>query len=858
MKVLTIGPTRSVFEELVALGTSTRGLTEDEAANRLHTHGENRVEAVPAVSWWQRARSAAGSPFVVLLAVLSVILVAVGDLRGAITCLTMVAVCAGVRWWQLIRADRAMAALHELDLHTATVRRRVSADAVPRRREVPVEDLVPGDVVELDAGDVVGADVRLLRTKRLRVDQSVLSGESLPVGKNADTAGGTVASALDRPDLCFAGTGVVSGSAVGVVVATGSSTAFAEAGSSITMTRPVSSIDAGVRSVSWTLVRFMAALVPIVLVISGGISGDWTRAMLFAISVAVGLTPELLPVVVAATFLRGAVALSHRNVVVKRPESLGDLGAVDVLCIDKTGTLTEDRVAYAFAVDLDGRPDDLVDTYAYLAAAYQSSPHNQLDTALTERLDDTDEMLTLARFTAIDDTPFDPEQRRSTVMVRERGDEYLLITKGDPQAVIELCDHTQTGGCVRPMTGTARRAAELLVANYHDDGVRILAVAAKTVPDQRFPAPSLDHDSGFTLVGFVGFVDPVRPSAEPAIHRWREAGLAITVVTGDSPAVARHVCRRAGMPVDRVVLGAEVDELTDRQLADLARASTLFARVDPHTKTRIVTALRGDGHTVGLVGDGVNDTAALRVADVGICMGTAAATARGAADLILLDNDLTAVADAVVQGRRTLANSAKFVTITTASNLGNAISVVAASVLLPFLPMLPVQLMVQNLLYETTQLTLPFDTVDRASLARPGRWRPRSLTAFAITFGLISSAFDLATFAMLWWILGADTPAESALFQTGWFVEATLSQVLVVLVLRSRPGRTTPAPTRLLLAAVGLASCAALILPFLPAIHWIGLTALPTAYFPWLAGILVSYLAITYAVLRFWPQAARR
>jgi len=847
----------SAFQVFTTLASTPRGLTEQEASERLGQVGENRRPCDGPPTSARRLRTAVGGPFIALLLALGLVLGAVGDVRGWVTVATMVALCIGVRCWQQSRTERALRALRDFTTYTATVRRRLGVETDPVSYEIPVEDLVPGDVVLLSPGDVIHADLRLVSAHGLRVDQSAISGESLPVAKTADPVDGRQSSPLDGPNTCFAGTSVVGGSGTAVVIATGPRTYWGAATRASEVTRPRTSVDAGVASVASVLIRFMFVMVPIVLAVSGWVTGDWGRAWLFAVSVGVSLTPELLPVIVAATFLRGATSLTKRRVIVKRLESIADLGAIDVLCLDKTGTLTEDRVAYAFAVDIDGRPDEQVETYACVAAAFPDAPYNQLDAALSDLVEPDQQTLLRARFTKISETPFDVHQRRSTVVVRERSDEHLAITKGDPDVVLALSSHVQLGGVVTELSEELAEQGRDLVASLHRHGVRVLAIAAKPVAVERpFGHPSAEV-TGSVLVGFVLFVDPIKPTVTEAVHRLIGAGINVKVLTGDAPEVAEHVCRTAGLPIGHIVTGSDIDPLSDGVLRKIISRTTVFARIDSQQKARIVSALRAHGHTVGFIGDGINDSAALRIADVGICVDTATDVARHAADLILLDKDLTVVAGAVREGRRTLGNTMKYVKITTASNVGNAASVVLASALLPFLPMLPIQLMVQNLLYEVTQLTLPFDRVDEEYLSVPRRWQSTGLTSFAVAFGLLSSVFDLATFGVLWCIMDANSVAEQTIFQTGWFVEGLLSQVLVVLVLRSRHGlRAAGAPALPLLGAVVAVLLTGLFLPFTPVAHWVGLAPLPGAYFGWLALILVAYLVATSQLKRRWVRRA--
>jgi Mg2+-importing ATPase len=602
--------------------------------------------------------------------------------------------------------------------------------------------------------------------------------------------------------------------------------------------RSASSFDVGVRAVGWTLVRFMLVMVPIVLVVNGTITGNWGQAAMFALAVAVGLTPEMLPVVVTTNLARGAVRLARHKVIVKRLNAVQDLGGMDVLCVDKTGTLTEDRVAYAHSVDPLGRPDGEAAEYAYLAVRFQVTPMNSLDEAIVEQLaEESEDLLYEAMFDKVDEFAFDHDRRRGTVVVRQRGGEHLLITKGDPARVLPLCTQVQRDGEVIDLNPAAARHAEDVVRSYAEHGMRVLAVAARQ--DVRRP-----NENDLVLVGFVGFVDPVRSSAADAVRQLTDHGVAVKILTGDNQHVAAYVAAQAGITVGEIVLGEDIEAATDSQLGKLLR-HTVFARLTPAHKSRVVTALRADGHAVGFIGDGVNDAAALRIADVGISADSATDVAREAADLLLTDRDLTVVAQGVVEGRRTLGNTMKYVRITASSNFGNVFTVLAASAFLPFLPMLPIQLIAQNLLYDCAQLALPWDRVDREYLRRPRRWDARDLARFMLVFGPVSSLFDLAMFGALWWAL--DLGGRPALFQTGWFVESLLSQVLVVLVLRGR-GR----PSKPVLAAAAAVGVIALALPLT---GWLGLHTLPGAYFLWLAGILAAYTITVLLVKALYPRA---
>ncbi|WP_445183348.1 magnesium-translocating P-type ATPase [Pseudonocardia sp. Cha107L01] len=852
------------------LSASPKGLTEAEAAVRLAGCGDNQMPAPAEAGLARRVVTAVRSPFVGLLAGLGVVFAALGDARGALTVAAMVALSVGVRLWQHTRSLRSVAALRAQVSVTATVRRRATDGCPPVEREIPSQDVVPGDVVLLAPGDLVPADVRVLAAADLVVDQSTLSGEAVPVSKRVPAPPRTahhhwrrhpdrrqVAPELvDAPALCFAGTSVVSGTATTVVIATGAQTyAGSIARHTTSAERPESSFDRGVRRVGWTLVRFMLVLVPIVLAVNGAVSGDWARAVMFAVAVAVGLTPEMLPVIVTTNLTRGAVRLARDKVIVKRLNAIQDLAATDVLCVDKTGTLTEDRVAYAHSIDPEGRPDGQAAEYAYLALHFQTGPRDRFDSAIATQLADSadntkghpddrvsagaEDLLIEAFYQQVDEIGFDPYRRRATVVVRREPGEHVLITKGDPDVVLARCTHAAALGTVTEFGPSDLTRARDVVAAHAKQGMRILAVAIKHCP-ARYARYGEGDEAGLMLVGFIGFVDPVGEGVADAVRALSRHGVAVKVLTGDNEQVTAHVCAQVGVRVGEIVTGRRIDATDNTALRALVESHTVFAKLTPAHKVRIVAALREGGHVVGFLGDGVNDAPALCTADVGIAADTATDVAKDAADLILLEKDLGVIARGITEGRRTLGNTLKYVHITASSNFGNVLTVLAASVFLPFLPMLPIQLVVQNLLYDTAQLALPWDRVDPAYLRRPRQWDAGGLTRFMLAFGPLSSLFDMATFAVLWWVFHTGT--HPALFQTGWFVEGLCSQLLVVFVLRTavlswrgaRPGRPV------LLASLTVA-LVGLLLPLTALAGPLGMRPLPGGYLLWLAAVLLGY-----------------
>jgi Mg2+-importing ATPase len=849
LRELAAAPMLTVFHQV---HSSPRGLTEPEAAERLSRFGDNDSTPTDEDTAWTRLLEALRSPFVALLAGLDVVFLLVHDLRGAGIVGLMVALAVLLRLWQQTRSERATRALAELVSSTVTVRRRADDEDEPIEREVAPQDLVPGDIVLLRAGDVVAADVRLVTSTDLAVDQSVLSGESLPVSKTARSGppgaeGSYRDGIVDAPNLCLSGTAVVAGAATGVVIATGPRTYTGSLTSTAAEIRPESSFDRGVRAVGWTLIRFMLVMAPIVFVVNGVVSGVWQQAAMFAVAVAVGLTPEMLPVIVTTNLAHGAARLVTERVVVRRLNAIQDLGAMDVLCVDKTGTLTEDRIIYAHSIDVTGRPDDTVAEFAYLSVYFQDCAHSPLDAAIIELLGDEQmESIADAAYGKVDEVAFDHRRRRNTIVVTRQRDEHIMICKGDPDQVLARCSEIRVDDEVVAFDDDLTSEADELVATYRRQGMRVLAVAVKDLP-ARWEDYHESDEIGLVLVGFVGFVDPIRESAAATVTSLADHSVGVKILTGDSRVVAAQVANHVGLDAHATVLGSDVDEAGDRELRALVAAADVFAELAPAHKARIVAALRQEGHAVGYLGDGVNDVAALRIADVGIAADTAADVAKQAADLILLDRDLAVVARGVVEGRRTLANTMKYVKITASSNFGNVLSVLAASVLLPFLPILPIQLMVQNLLYDTAQLALSWDRVDEDYVRVPQRWRSGALIGFMLTFGPLSSVFDLATFGALWWWYGgAHAPS---VFQTGWFVEGLLTQLLIVLVLRTRelPWRR-PGPASTLVLSLSCAASIGLALPVTPLAEPLHMAPLPAAYLLWLVMVAVTYASCAQVV----------
>lgn len=860
---LTEAATRPVAEVLEGLGATPEGLSRAEAAHRLELHGRNEVAGERAPRWPRRLAKAYANPFIAVLVFLAAVMYAQDPADPGVVILSVMAGTAGLlRFWQEFRSGRAAEALQALVTTTCAVRRRAGGGSLATTVEVPMDQVVPGDVVKLAAGDLVPADLLLLASKDLMVAQAALTGESLPVAKaDTPTRAGDAArrdgsgDPAEAGNLVLTGTSVTSGTATGVVVATGADTYLGSMAGAMAGERPPTDFDHGVRRVSLLLIRFMLVMVPVVFVVNGVTKGDWDEAFLFAVAVAVGLTPEMLPMVVSANLARGAVAMSRRKVVVKRLNAIQDLGAMDVLCTDKTGTLTEDRIVLDRYLDVHGEEDPEVLEYAYLNSHFQTGLRNLMDRAVIERVDEAEEVVVDARFSMVDEIPFDFARRRMSVVLRREafGDgataaEHVMITKGAVEEVLALCTHVVDRGRRTELTGQLRWHVTRTAEESNRRGLRVLAVATRTVGAPRDTYGVADEDR-LTLVGFLAFLDPPKADAAPALRGLADRGITVKVVTGDNEPVAARVCADVGLDTGRVVSGREIDRLDDPALRELAARTTVFAKVNPVQKARVVRALRADGHTVGFLGDGINDAAALRDADVGISVDTAVDIARESADIILLEKDLGVLEQGVVQGRTTFGNTIKYIKMTASSNFGNVFSVLVASAFLPFQPMLAIMLLVQNLVYDLAQLATPWDRMDEEYLRRPRTWDARGIGRFMVTLGPVSSVFDIAMFLIMWHVFGANDEASQSLFQSGWFVEGLLSQTLVVHMIRTRkiPFIQSRASWPVMAATV-LAVLTGLFLPFSPLAGPLGMVPLPPGYFPWLIAVLLTYCALTQAV----------
>ncbi|MET4569647.1 magnesium-translocating P-type ATPase [Rhodanobacter soli] len=846
--VVAAGQAFCAAEALLAgLDTSVRGLDEAQISERLHRDGPNEVSHEKPPHWSLQLLRAFKNPFIVVLLVLAGVQLFTdgNDLTGPIIIAVMVGISVLLSFTQEYRSTRAAEKLKAMVRNTATVTRRAS-DGHSEQIEVPVAELVAGDIVHLGAGDMVPADLRLLGAKDLFISQAILTGESLPVEKSAPTRAsvddGSGANPLDLPTVCYMGTNVVSGTASAVVVATGARSYLGSLAHSMSGQRVQTSFDRGVSGVSWLLLRFMAVMVPVVFLINGLDKHNWTEAFLFALSIAVGLTPEMLPLIVTANLAKGALAMSRRKVVVKRLNAIQNFGAMDVLCTDKTGTLTLDKIVLERHLDLDGEASDEALEYGYLNSRFQTGLKNLMDKAVLEHRDLEAAAMS---YRVVDEIPFDFQRRRMSVVVTSGDGEHLLICKGAVEEMLSICAYAKTGGAIEPMTEARRREIKAMTHQLNEDGLRVLVVAVRREA-AREHAYGVADESELVAVGCLAFLDPPKDSAATAIRALHQHGVEVKVITGDNEAVTRKICREVGLDVSHSVQGREVEELDDPALDALVARVTVFAKMSPLQKARVVRSLQRLGHTVGFLGDGINDAPALHDADVGISVDTATDIAKESADIILLEKNLMVLEEGVLEGRVTFGNIMKYIKMTASSNFGNVFSVLVASAFLPFLPMLPLQILVQNLLYDISQLSIPFDRMDEEYLSKPRRWDAGDIGRFMVWVGPVSSIFDITTFWLMWHVFGANTPARQSLFHSGWFIEGLLSQTLIVHMIRTRriPFLQSVASAPVLGLTLAIIVIGMLI-PFSALGAKIGMVPLPPLYFAWLALTLASYCVLT-------------
>jgi Mg2+-importing ATPase len=808
------------------LSAPDAGLTAREAAARLRRVGPNEPAPPPRLLGLRQLARDLVNPLVLVLLLASVVAAAFGQFVSAAVTTAMIVLSVTLNFVQSYRSQQAAQRLRERVAQTATVVRDGAVCTVPLR------EVVPGDVVHLAAGDLVPADGRLLRAKDLFLNEAALTGESLPREKHAGDG---------DHGLVLRGTSVVSGTGTALVTATGAATQFGHVVAQLSARPPETEFERGTRRFGLLILKIVLFLVLFVFLVNALLRRDTLESFLFAVALAVGLTPELLPMIVAVTLAAGAVRMARCRVIVKRLAAIENFGSMDVLCSDKTGTLTVGTVAVDRHVNLRGEEDEAVIRLAALNSGFQTGLRSPMDEAILRH-----EHPAVEDHVRLDEVPFDFARRRLSVVVAGPAGR-TLVTKGAPEGVLPLCTAVMLDGRAAPFDAEAQARAHALFENLSRDGFRVLAVAARPVPAQ--PVYGIADERDLTLAGFAAFLDPPRADAGATIAALREDGVEVKILTGDNELVTQRVCAGVGLAADTIVLGEAVDTMSDPALAAVAERTRVFARVSPVQKNRIVQALRARGHVVGVLGDGINDAPALRSADVGISVESAVDVARDAADIILLEKALTVLHEGVVEGRRSFGNIMKYILMATSSNFGNMVSMAVASLFLPFLPMLPVQILLNNFLYDLAQVAIPADRVDRTWQRAPRRWNVAFIRRYMLTIGPISSVFDLATFAIMLGVFGAGAP----LFRTGWFVESLATQTLVIFVIRTAAPPWAMPPSRGLVVGVVASLGAGILLPFTPLAGWLGFVPLPPLFFAFLVVMTVAYLAaVEVAKRRFY------
>lgn len=828
---------------LASLHSSRAGLSVREAAHRLRSVGLNRIAHERRPSLLRELAGRAKNPLNALLLALAVASYALGDLRASVVIAAMVVLSVGLAFFQEHRSNEAAARLQAMVRTHASVR-RPGAHTADNFVEEPIERLAPGDIVRLSAGDMIPADLRLLEAKDLFVNQSALTGESMPVEKFAHAAPSSDPFAAQN--LALMGANVVSGYATAIVIETGRRTCLGALADKMAGARVETSFDKGLTRFTLLMVFFMAVMAPAVFVINGVTKGDWLEALLFAVSVAVGLTPEMLPMIVTVNLAKGAIAIASKKVIVKRLNSIQNFGAMDVLCTDKTGTLTQDRIILKRHLDIFGEESDRVLEFAFLNSHFQSGLKNLLDRAVL----DHHELATALRpdheFEKIDEIPFDFERRRLSVVVRRDDGPHLLICKGAVEELFAISARYETEKDCGALDPSHLEAAQRETEELNADGFRVVAVAYKELPPEQ-TSFSVADESALTLLGYIAFLDPPKESAAPAIAALAKAGVAVKILTGDNDIVTRKICKDVGLEVGRIALGSQIESMSEEDLSALASETSVFAKLSPPQKARVIDALHRKGHVVGYLGDGINDGPALKAADVGISVDTAVDVAKETADIILLEKSLAVLGDGVLEGRKVFANITKYIKMGASSNFGNMFSVLGASMFLPFLPMTPIQVLTNNLLYDFSQTAIPTDNVDAEYLERPRRWDIDNIAKFVLCVGPISSIFDYATFALMIYAFGAWT--DPALFQSGWFVESLLTQTLIIHIIRTAriPFIESRASNALLLTTLVVCLIGAA-LPFSPIAGVFGFTPLPPLYWPAIFSFLICYSVLAHLV----------
>lgn len=846
-------PAKSVYSYLQ---TTRLGLTRAEVEDRQLTYGKNEVVHEQKKNPFIVFIKTFINPFIGVLTGLAVISLVIDVLMaelgeqewtGVVIIAVMVVCSAILRFWQEWKANEATDSLMKMVKNTCLVKRAGSGE-----EELDITELVPGDIVFLAAGDMIPADLRIIESKDLFISQASLTGESEPIEKFPEVKEKQYrkGSIVELDNICYMGSTVISGAAKGIVFETGNRTFLGTIAHNLTGHRATTAFDKGISKVSLLLIRFMLVMVPFVFFINGFTKGDWFEAFIFAISVAVGLTPEMLPMIVTANLSKGALSMSKKKTIVKNLNAIQNFGAMDILCTDKTGTLTCDKIVLEKYINADGSNDESkrILRHAYFNSYFQTGLKNLMDKAILSHVKELKLEHLKDAYTKVDEIPFDFIRRRMSVVIEDKQGKRQIITKGAVEEMLSICSHTEFNGEVQSLTDELKVKAQKISEEMNRKGMRVLAVAQKSYIE-KVGNFSVSDEKEMVLIGFLAFLDPPKPSAAEAIKQLHEYGVEVKILSGDNDIVVKAIGRQVGIDTSYSLTGPDIENMDETILKERVKTTTCFSKLTPLQKTQIISILQEQKNTVGFLGDGINDAAALRQSDIGISVDSAVDIAKESADIILLEKDLMVLEDGVLEGRKTFGNINKYIKMTASSNFGNMFSVMFASAFLPFLPMMPIHLLIQNLLYDISQTTIPFDRMDPEFLRKPRKWDASDLKRFMIYIGPISSIFDIVTYLVMWHVFGCNSPEHQSLFQSGWFIEGLLSQTLIVHMIRTR--KIPFIQSRATWPVIGMTTLVmviGIVIPFTSFGASIGLQALPLSYFPWLVGILLSYCVLTQLV----------
>lgn len=846
-------PAKSVYSYLQ---TTRLGLTRAEVEDRQLTYGKNEVVHEQKKNPFIVFIKTFINPFIGVLTGLAVISLVIDVLMAelgeqewtGVVIIAVMVVCSTIlRFWQEWKANEATDSLMKMVKNTCLVKRAGSGE-----EELDITELVPGDIVFLAAGDMIPADLRIIESKDLFISQASLTGESEPIEKFPEVKEKQYrkGSIVELDNICYMGSTVISGAAQGIVFETGNRTFLGTIARNLTGHRATTAFDKGISKVSLLLIRFMLVMVPFVFFINGFTKGDWFEAFIFAISVAVGLTPEMLPMIVTANLSKGALSMSKKKTIVKNLNAIQNFGAMNILCTDKTGTLTCDKIVLEKYINADGSNDESkrILRHAYFNSYFQTGLKNLMDKAILSHVKELKLEHLKDAYTKVDEIPFDFIRRRMSVVIEDKQGKRQIITKGAVEEMLSICSHTEFNGEVQSLTDELKVKAQKISEEMNRKGMRVLAVAQKSYIE-KVGNFSVSDEKEMVLIGFLAFLDPPKPSAAEAIKQLHEYGVEVKILSGDNDIVVKSIGQQVGIDTSYSLTGPDIENMDEATLKERVKTTTCFSKLTPLQKTQIISILQEQENTVGFLGDGINDAAALRQSDIGISVDSAVDIAKENADIILLEKDLMVLEDGVLEGRKTFGNINKYIKMTASSNFGNMFSVMFASAFLPFLPMMPIHLLIQNLLYDISQTTIPFDRMDPEFLRKPRRWDASDLKRFMIYIGPISSIFDIVTYLVMWHVFGCNSPEHQSLFQSGWFIEGLLSQTLIVHMIRTR--KIPFIQSRATWPVIGMTTLVmviGIVIPFTSFGASIGLQALPLSYFPWLVGILLSYCVLTQLV----------